>query len=68
MTAPVLMEAATDDQGSDEVPMTMSFVMPGKFTSVDDLPVPKDSRVVLTESELPKPLLDRGSADTDWSL
>jgi len=55
MTTPVLMDAPP---ASEKIAMTapvvmgegtMSFVMPGKYASIADLPKPKDPRVVLVE-------------------
>ncbi|KAI9022445.1 regulatory factor, effector binding domain-containing protein [Hyaloraphidium curvatum] len=53
MTAPVLMQGMVPEDGGsgepEEVEMTMSFVMPSKYTSLSQLPTPLDSRVKLTE-------------------
>jgi hypothetical protein len=43
MTAPVLTEP------KDENTTTMSFVLPSKYTNVDELPMPKDSKVKVDE-------------------
>lgn len=47
MTSPVLVSAPT--KPGEESTIKMSFVMPSKFTSVDELPVPKDAKVQLEE-------------------
>jgi hypothetical protein len=49
MTAPVLMSSSAEGAGGGDVPMTMSFVMPSKYQSIEDLPIPKDPRVQLSE-------------------
>lgn len=47
MTAPVLIHAGGGDNEGDN--RVMQFVMPSKYTSLDELPKPKDPRVVLRE-------------------
>ena len=52
MTAPVAMQLQQQQQEAQEgkqVQTTMAFIAPSKFKSVTELPVPKDSRVTLTE-------------------
>ncbi len=48
MTSPVLQEAATTSQGEPTGDWRVSFVMPAG-SSVHNLPIPGDSRVVLRE-------------------
>ncbi|KAL6747696.1 SOUL heme-binding protein [Haematococcus lacustris] len=48
MTAPVgISQGASSDAGSAGT--TMTFTMPSKFKSIEELPVPKDSRVKLVQ-------------------
>lgn len=56
MTAPVVMQHASDTQQqqqqaptSSSSTRTMSFIMPSKYSSPEDLPVPKDARVKLVQ-------------------
>jgi hypothetical protein len=51
MTAPVTMQQQQSQQSQEgeRVQTTMAFIAPSHFKSVSELPVPKDSRVSLTE-------------------
>ncbi|OZJ03940.1 hypothetical protein BZG36_02936 [Bifiguratus adelaidae] len=61
MTGPVLIDpqassikeptSATPEtqQTTDESPMTMTFIMPSKYQCLDDLPIPNDSKIKLTQ-------------------
>eukprot|EP00475_Leptophrys_vorax_P018328 TRINITY_DN2500_c0_g1_i1.p1 TRINITY_DN2500_c0_g1~~TRINITY_DN2500_c0_g1_i1.p1 ORF type:complete len:227 (-),score=41.99 TRINITY_DN2500_c0_g1_i1:100-735(-) len=46
MTAPVVQEESKGDTGKDE---TMAFILPSKYQSVEDCPVPTNQNVVLKE-------------------
>ena len=48
MTTPVLTTAGQQGEGSNR----MAFVMETKYTSLESLPVPRDSRFVATKSNL----------------
>lgn len=60
MTAPVLQEAATTGHGEKTGDWLVSFVMPAG-ADAQELPIPKDSRVILRE------LPERMAAAATWS-
>lgn len=49
MTAPVMVSKAGGGGGSGKHMVKMCFIMPSKYASVEELPVPKDARVHLAE-------------------